>query len=44
MEQTNVIQLGRPAFHDSLTDVVRHGARELSRGRGAGVAREPQGA
>jgi putative transposase len=29
MKQTNVIQLGRPAFHDSLTDVVRHGAREL---------------
>jgi 3-deoxy-D-arabino-heptulosonate 7-phosphate (DAHP) synthase len=29
MEQTNVIQLGRRAFHDSLTDVIRHGAREL---------------
>jgi putative transposase len=29
MAQTNVIQLGRPAFDDSLTDVIRHGAREL---------------
>lgn len=31
MEQTNVIQLGRPAFHDALTDVIRNGARELLR-------------